>query len=112
MAHHDEEDFKEMELWEHLQELRTRLIRSVCYLALGLCIAWAVYKPLNDLFFAPLLPILKQVGGRIVYTNFTQGFNSIRVSATDLMNRFTLSLRQSPRSVNPLGSAAIVASSL
>jgi len=72
--HEPEEDFKEMELWEHLTELRTRLIRSVCYVGLGLVIAWAIYPWLNNLFFAPLAPVLKQIGGRLVYTNFTQGF--------------------------------------
>jgi len=69
-----EEDFKEMELWEHLSELRTRLIRAVCYVVLGLTVAWMVYPWLNQLFFAPLTPVLKQVGGKIVYTHFAQGF--------------------------------------
>ncbi|MCC2670743.1 MAG: tatC [Armatimonadetes bacterium] len=73
-SHEHEDDFKEMELWEHLQELRTRLIRSACYLILGLSIAWAVYPWLNELFFAPLTPVLKQIGGKIVYTHFAQGF--------------------------------------
>lgn len=72
--HEREEDFKEMELWEHLSELRTRLIRSVCYIGLGLVIAWMVYPWLNALFFAPLDPVLKRIGGKIVYTSFTQGF--------------------------------------
>lgn len=67
------EDFKEMELWEHLGELRTRLIRSVGYLVLGLVVAWAVYGWLWNIFFAPLKPLLKE-GNRIVFTSFTQGF--------------------------------------
>lgn len=72
--HETEEDFKEMELWEHLTELRTRLIRAVCYVVLGLTVAWAIYEPLRKIFFAPLTPILHQRGGIIVYTDFTQGF--------------------------------------
>lgn len=72
--HEHEEDFKEMELWEHLSELRTRLIRSVCYVGLGLVIGWMIYPWLNHLFFAPLDPVLDRIHGKIVYTNFTQGF--------------------------------------
>jgi sec-independent protein translocase protein TatC len=71
---HEQEDFKEMELWEHLAELRARLIRSLCYVILGLVVAWQIYPWLNDLFFAPLKPVLNELGGRIVYTSFTQGF--------------------------------------
>lgn len=72
--HETEEDFKEMELWEHLTELRTRLIRAVCYVVFGLTVAWAIYEPLRKVFFAPLDPILKKLNGVIVYTDFTQGF--------------------------------------
>lgn len=68
------EEFKEMELWEHLSELRARLIRSACYIILGLAIAWQIYPWLNQIFFAPLNPMLKRVGGEIVYTHFAQGF--------------------------------------
>lgn len=71
---HEHEDFKEMELWEHLAELRARLIRSGLYLLVGLSAAWAIYPWLSELFFAPLKPVLKELGGRIVYTSFTQGF--------------------------------------
>jgi sec-independent protein translocase protein TatC len=69
-----EDDFKEMELWEHLGELRARLIRSAIYVVIGLIAAWNVYPWLWDLFVAPLEPVLKQINGKIVYTTFTQGF--------------------------------------
>lgn len=74
MAAHEQEDFKEMELWEHLSELRARLIRSAIYVLVGLVVAWNVYPLLWKLFVAPLQPVLQQIGGRIVYTSFTQGF--------------------------------------
>ena len=74
MAAEQEESFKEMELWEHLSELRGRLIRSVVYILIGLVAAWNFYPLLWKLFVAPLQPILQQLDGRIVYTTFTQGF--------------------------------------
>jgi sec-independent protein translocase protein TatC len=41
---------------------------------LGLVVAWAVYPVLSFLFFAPLNPVLKRIGGEIVFNSFTQGF--------------------------------------
>lgn len=71
----EREEFKEMELWEHLAELRTRLIRSACWVLLGLVAAWCVYKPLEHLFFAPLDPIMKaHPDWKFVYRTFTQAF--------------------------------------
>ena len=73
-AHEENEDFREMELWEHLDELRARLIRSAIYIVVGLAIAWALYPYLWEVFFAPLKPLLDKQGGRVVFTDFTQGF--------------------------------------
>lgn len=70
-----EDDFKEMELWEHLAELRSRLIRSVCYLVLGLVIAWQIYPALWDLFFRPLEPVLNRLeNAQVIITSFVDGF--------------------------------------
>lgn len=74
MTAHQDESFKEMELWEHLSELRTRLIRAALYVMVGLVAAWNFYPLLWKLFVAPLAPVLTQIGGKIVYTSFTQGF--------------------------------------
>jgi sec-independent protein translocase protein TatC len=71
---HNDEDFKEMELWEHLAELRGRLIRGACYVFLGLVVAWAIFPSLSAIFFAPLKPMLKDVNGILVYRNFMDGF--------------------------------------
>jgi len=68
------EEFKEMELWEHLSELRSRLIRSAIYVIVGLSAAWAIFPWLKDLFFAPLTPVLKKVGGQLVLHHITDGF--------------------------------------
>jgi sec-independent protein translocase protein TatC len=73
-AMEENEGFKEMELWEHLAELRARLIRSGAYVVLGLVVAWNVYPWLYDLLFAPLKPILDERGGKIIFASFTDAF--------------------------------------
>lgn len=73
-ARQEQEDFKEMELWEHLAELRTRLIRSVIYVLVGLVVAWQIYPWLHKLFFAPLYPFMAAKGWKIVFRTITQGF--------------------------------------
>lgn len=73
--HHHDEDFKEMELWEHLTELRNRLIRSLIYVIVSMAIAWSQYRWVWKLFFAPLEPILRDhPGWTIIYTRLTDGF--------------------------------------
>jgi sec-independent protein translocase protein TatC len=74
MAKQQQNEFKEMELWEHLDELRTRLIRSVIYVLVGLCVAWAVYPWLRDLFFAPFKPFAEKYHWELVWTSFQQAF--------------------------------------
>jgi len=50
----EEEDFKEMELWEHLAELRQRMIRSILYVSVAAVAGWILYPPVEALFRAPL----------------------------------------------------------
>src|SRR2546423_8532758 len=70
---HDE-NFKEMELWEHLAELRSRLIRSVGYIAIGMVAGWIFYGPLLGFIMRPITPAMKALGGRFVYRHITEGF--------------------------------------
>jgi sec-independent protein translocase protein TatC len=52
---------REMELWEHLAELRSRIMRSLLYLVLGAVVCWFLYDPvLEPLITAPLAPIVKK----------------------------------------------------
>src|SRR5437879_2296731 len=75
MPRDEREDFKEMELWEHLAELRTRLMRCVIYLAAGLVVGWLVYDPLQRLLFAPLMHYMKlDPRNQIVFRTFTGPF--------------------------------------
>ena len=45
---------KRMELTEHLGELRTRIIRSLWYLAVGAVLAYQFFQPLYGLLYKPL----------------------------------------------------------
>ena len=74
MATETGENFREMELWEHLAELRTRLIRSVVYLALGLVVAWFFYDWIYTLVKAPMDPVMKAHDWKWVFKHFTDGF--------------------------------------
>ena len=59
---HDE-NFKEMELWEHLAELRSRLIRSVGYIAIGMVAAARLARALgtvNDQFVLRLCGLIER----------------------------------------------------
>jgi len=57
MTDDDHEQFLEagrMTLWEHIAELRTRLVRCCIAIALGMVIGWIMYLPLLDFLKAPL----------------------------------------------------------
>jgi len=46
---------KPMEFMDHLAELRTRLLRSLVYAAIGACVGWFIYDPfLYDFLMHPL----------------------------------------------------------
>jgi sec-independent protein translocase protein TatC len=74
MATETGENFREMELWEHLAELRTRLIRSVVYLALGLVVAWSFYPWIYKVVKAPMQPVMDAHGWQWIFKHFTDGF--------------------------------------
>lgn len=63
-----------MELMEHLDELRSRLIRAVLYLFGGSAISWFIYPHLFNLFIHPILPILAAHHIKLVFRHFTEGF--------------------------------------
>ncbi|MGB9587837.1 MAG: twin-arginine translocase subunit TatC, partial [Armatimonadota bacterium] len=71
---HDETFDKELDLMEHLSELRTRLIRSILYVGLGMAVTWIWYDFFFRLLSSPVLPILKRKGGQFIVTGITEGF--------------------------------------
>lgn len=52
----------QMELIEHLAELRTRLFRSIFYLLIGMVVTYGFFKPLYNLVSYPLTRALAQQG--------------------------------------------------
>src|SRR5687768_1009014 len=68
------EEFREMELWEHLSELRTRIIRSLIYIALGGVLVWIFYWPLWNFLWAPLAPILAREKTGVITTSVMEMF--------------------------------------
>lgn len=70
----EESEFKEMELWEHLAELRARLIRGFVYIVLGVIIGWLVYEPVFDILRRPLAPVLDRENVKIVFNDLKQPF--------------------------------------
>jgi len=71
----DDETFdKELDLMDHLSELRTRLVRSILYVGLGMAVTWIWYDFFFRLLSSPVLPILKQKGGQFIVTGITEGF--------------------------------------
>jgi sec-independent protein translocase protein TatC len=72
-----EENFKEMELWEHLAELRTRIIRSLLYIGVGGIVIWCFRGWVWQFLWAPLAPVLRKYGaegGKILTTNIVEMF--------------------------------------
>jgi len=64
---------REMELWEHLAELRGRIFRSLLYVAVGMVICWLFYYDLRSFLEAPLRQVLGK-DLQFLYTNVTQPF--------------------------------------
>ncbi|MDO8682308.1 MAG: twin-arginine translocase subunit TatC [Armatimonadota bacterium] len=63
---------KQAELVEHLGELRTRIIRSAIYTAVGMAVCWFFYYDIFDLLTAPLTGTLKDVKFQMV--GLSEGF--------------------------------------
>ncbi len=76
---------KQLELIEHLAELRSRLARCVLYIAVGTVAGWVFYK---QFFFpalaGPVLPYLKSHNGTFLLTGIAEGF-TIRMQVSLLV---------------------------
>ena len=72
MAKNDE---KRAELFEHLSELRNRLIRSILYVIMGAIAAWVLYdRLLFPLLTRPMMPILRKMDSKFLLTGFPEAF--------------------------------------
>lgn len=63
-----------MDFWEHLDELRARLIRCIVYVGIGAIIAWYYYPLIFHFLTQPIEPFLKEEEGRFVVVGITEPF--------------------------------------
>lgn len=68
----------EMSLFDHLEELRSRLLKMVIAFAAGCVITWFFYEPILGLLIEPLkkLPVSEQIisRGKLIFTAPTEAF--------------------------------------
>lgn len=64
---------KQLELMEHLAELRNRLGRSVAYIAVGMVVGWIFYDFFFELLSAPVKPVLTG-SSKFLLTSVAEGF--------------------------------------
>ena len=66
---------REHEIFVHLSELRSRILRCLVYIAIGTFIGWLLY---DSFFFkllsTPVRPVLEQAGGKFLLTGIAEGF--------------------------------------
>lgn len=65
---------EEKSLIDHLKDLRTMVIFSLLYIALGMVVAWIYKEQLFDIIRRPISPYLKGSDGGLIYTNITENF--------------------------------------
>ena len=65
---------KELELLDHLGELRSRLIRVILYLVIGAGMAWWFFDPLYKFLLAPAVQSLPKSSQGLLMTGFMQAF--------------------------------------
>ncbi|GBC98458.1 Sec-independent protein translocase protein TatC [bacterium HR17] len=66
---------REMTFWEHLEELRTRLLRSLLYITVGSVVGWIYYQPILKWVTHPVEPALTTLKVPIlVFQNVAEPF--------------------------------------
>src|SRR5882672_402637 len=66
---------KRLELTEHLDELRSRIMRCFLYMAIGGIVCYYQFKPIYHFLFRPMERAMVGHGDwKIVFTHFTQAF--------------------------------------
>lgn len=65
---------RQLELIEHLAELRSRIIRIAVYVSMGMVVGWIFYGYFFNLFSAPVMAYLKKSGSTFLLTGVAEGF--------------------------------------
>ena len=63
-----------LELTEHLGELRTRIVRSLVYVTVGMIGTWVYFNTFYMLLTKPIQPVLKKLGTEFLMTGITDPF--------------------------------------
>ncbi len=71
MAWHND---REMELWEHLSELRSRIMRVLIYLMVAATVCWFLYPSLKRFIERPLGGLVKEKGIEFAFRHITGPF--------------------------------------
>ncbi len=65
-----------MTLFDHLEELRKRVMRIVLYLVIGFGIAWYFRNEIWSVIVVPIHEVLVHVGGHLQTTELSEGFQA------------------------------------
>ncbi|HUV03827.1 MAG TPA: twin-arginine translocase subunit TatC [Armatimonadota bacterium] len=65
---------KQLELVDHLAELRNRIIRCIVYVGLGMVVGWVFYGSFFKLLSAPVMRFLERSGSSFLLTGVAEGF--------------------------------------
>lgn len=65
---------RQLELVEHLNELRSRVMRIAIYVCVGAVAGWTFYGFFFEFFTTPVMKILKPDGGKFLLTGVAEGF--------------------------------------
>jgi sec-independent protein translocase protein TatC len=65
---------REMELWEHLSELRSRIFRVLIYLVVAATVCWLLYDRLSLFIMKPLQGVVDKYHIKLVFEHITGPF--------------------------------------
>ncbi len=68
------EEEKRGDLVSHLDELRSRILRSAIYAVIAVALVWVCYAPIYRVLTRPIEHALKSAHGELIVTQFMEGF--------------------------------------
>lgn len=74
MSPQDSDGSKQMPLWQHLDELRSSLIRSLIAILIGIVLTYSFSTPLIHFLERPLLNVLPNESAHLYFTGITDKF--------------------------------------
>lgn len=65
----------EQDIWEHLGELRSRILKCVAAVAVAMVVTWQYRDAILETFASPIITVLKKHGGILTTIKPTDGFS-------------------------------------